>query len=115
MRKLLVMVAFAVGLFCLPPMLPPVATPPAFAYEFSATELQVEAQGRYQCEQSQQPAAATQAQAQPQSEEINRLHNQIPQFNPREHDSPAPFLYTPSNGARSQVCRQGVNGVYCQQ
>ena len=108
MKAILTTIALCLGL-----CLPVVAAPQAFAYEFSAAERALADNPTLNQSNSVPQWQRDEAQARQQSQENDRLHSQVPQFNPREFDPPNPYnLYQP--GGRAQVCRRGANNaVHC--
>lgn len=87
--------------------------PAAHAYKFSPAERAL-ADNPTLSSPPQQQWQRDAAQARQQSQENDRLHNQVPQFDPRSYDPPAPYnLY--QNGGRAQLCRRNASGaVFCQ-
>jgi hypothetical protein len=114
MRQLLILTAFVLGLTLTAVAPGSFTVGQGLAYEFSEAERALADNPTLSPPPSSQPQQwqRDQQQAERQSEVNGQLHNQVPQFNPREYAPSMPFSYFDRDG-RAQVCRRGANGVYC--
>ena len=106
MKHLLILIAVVLGLTLF-------TVGQGSAYEFSAAERAPADNPTLNPSNSVPQWQRDAAQARQLSQENDRLHNQVPQFNPRAYDPPATWnLY--QNGRAPQVCRRGANNaVFC--